>query len=396
MVAPVRARSTTKKRKVVATSKKIHELMHQTPDPCTYQSSEQFVSGSLVGVEIELENMNGFNVDSRTFHSFWRETEDGSLRGGGKEYVLSRPFAGKDLEKALNLFDKHVAKSGHRISVSERTSVHVHIDVRELTHQQVTRLVCIYAIFEDALFNLVGKDRANNIFATSLANAEGNLKVLGAYGENPDEAEARHTMMHFTKYSACNISAVKKYGSLEFRNHEGTYDIKRIIKWINILLLLKEAAINMEISVEEVFGNISANGAHAFFNDVFKEYSADLDYPNLEFDMFNGLRLAQDIIYSQRLESGVKVPESKDSKESYFAKYYKKRKPKRFKERFTNFLEAVDVGGLSFTDYGGGMRGIRGGDDIQNGAARLRRAVEGITIDINREYNSLNFELEGE
>lgn len=383
-------RKSTKKKKVVAT-KKIHELVGHDPDPCTYQSSDKFISSSLVGVEIELEGMNGLRIDNRTFSSYWRETEDGSLRDGGREYVLSRPFAGKDLEKALSLFDKHVAKSGHKIRVSDRTSVHVHIDVRDLTYEQLTRLVCIYAIFEDALFNLVGKERANNIFSTSLSNAEGNLKTLGVFGEDPNNAQARSVFINFTKYSACNISAVSRYGSLEFRNHEGTYDIERIIKWINILLLLKEAAIGMEIPVQEIFSNISSEGTQSFFNDVFKEYSQELDYPNLEFDMYNGLRLAQDIIYSQKLDSSITVPECKDSKESVFAKYYKKRKPKRFNDRYASFIKSIENGGVSWEEEYITTQEppphLRGFGGIAGNRVRMR---------INERYREANFALGGE
>ena len=151
-----------KARKKKAATKKMHQLLHNiSADPCTYTPSDKFVSSSLVGVEFELEGMNRFRVDDPEFAAYWKIVEDGSLRDGGKEFVLSRPFAGADLDKALSLFDKHVSKSGHDIKISDRTSVHVHIDVRDLTFAQLT-------IFETALFNMAGETRANNIFATSL------------------------------------------------------------------------------------------------------------------------------------------------------------------------------------------------------------------------------------
>lgn len=380
------AKKRVKKRKVI---KKMHQLLGVSADPCTYSPSDKFVSSSLVGVEVELEGVANLRIEDPNFNAFWNTVDDGSLRGGGREYVLSRPFAGNDLERALSLFDEHVAKSGHDIQVSERTSIHVHIDIRDLTFEQLTRYVSIYSIFEEALFNLVGKTRSNNIFATSLANANGNLSKLGMAGSEPSRDEVHHIMMHFTKYSACNLAAVGKYGSLEFRNHEGTYDVARITKWINILLLIKEAAINMEIPVSEIFSNISCDGTERFFRSVFKEYSDELNYDNLEFDMYNGLRLAQDIIYSQEIDISEEVPEVEDKKESAFAVYYHRRKPKRFDKRF----EAYAGGGGG--DFFGEMDYGRGGIDHRLGGAVPRPGGLRIMIDRNNRVGNVDVTLGG-
>ena len=398
MVQLTQRRPITKKKKVVAT-KKIHQIMGHPPDPCSYEASDKFITASLVGVEIELEGIGRVRINDDIFNSHWNVIEDGSLRDGGVEFVLTRPFAGKDLENALNSFDKQIAKGKRGIKISERTSVHIHIDVRDLTYEQLTRFISIYAIFEEALFNFVGKNRKGNIFSTSFANAEGNLHKLGSFGDNPNDAEIRHTIMHFTKYSACNVSAVQKYGSLEFRNHEGTYDIERITKWINILLLMKKASIDLEIPVQDLFTRISETGTQNFFTDVFHEYSNELDYPNLEFDMYAGLRLAQDIIHSQNLESGVSVPTSDKMGESVFAKYYRKRKPKRFKERFNDFCKGkIDSSDLwTGSTYGGPHpHNPRHDRDLQRAVDALRRANGQLSLDIVEGSNSADFELQGE
>lgn len=396
MVQLTKVKTPTRK-KVVAT-KKVYEIMGHEADPCSYEPSAKFVTSSLVGIEIELEGIGRVRVDSRTFNKYWKTVEDGSLRDGGVEFVLSRPFAGKDLERALYSFDRNIAKGQRGIKISPRTSVHVHIDVRDLTFVQLTRFISIYAIFEEALFNMVGQERKNNIFSTSLANAEGGLRKLGSFGNNPNPAEARHILLHFTKYSACNISAVKKYGSLEFRNHEGTYDIARIAKWINVLLRMKDAAINMEIPVEEMFSRISMEGTQTFFRDVFREYSEELDYPNLEFDMYAGLRLAQDIIHSQELESGIKVPNSDKMGESVFAVYYKKRKPKRFKERFNDFCKGKSLPEEVYPSKGlfGGSRRGANDRDLQRAVMAIRRESGDLDLQVTHGAERVIFQLDDE
>lgn len=361
-----------KKKKSKNERKKIHTLVGVSADPCTYISSDKFVSSSLVGVEVELEGVQDLLIEDSVFKSYWDTIEDGSLRDGGMEYVLSRPFAGIDLDKALSLFDEHVSKSGHNIKVNKRTSVHIHIDVRDLTYKEVTKFVCLYIIFEDALFNVAGKDRKDNIFSTSLDNASGNLSKMNSFGDDPDPAEVHHILRSFTKYSACNLAAIQKYGSLEFRNHEGTYDVERITLWINLLLSLKKAAVEIQLPTAEIFSSISTEGTSSFLKSVFGEMSSLLEYNDLEYGIYNGLRLAQDIVYHQQLEDSIELPTVEDPKETSFAVYYKKRKPKRFEERFEIFMEnggtpfSLSRGNLNrlMADVEARERGIQWEDDV--------------------------------
>jgi len=327
-------------------NKRIHSLMGVPADPCEYKESPKLISNTLIGIEVELENVRGLDFNNESFRKYWNIVEDGSLRDGGLEFVLSRPFAGSDLIKALKEFDKTISKYKDRIILSERTSVHVHIDVRSLDYSQLLKFVSLYTIFEEPLFRLAGgEDRKNGIFATSLSNAEGYINHLGSEGDSPSERNAKDIISNFSKYSACNLAAVRQYGSLEFRNHEGTYDTERILKWVNVLLLLRKNAIENELPIQEILGNISINGAEKVFKDIFLEYSDEMMYPDLEFDMFNGLRLAQDIIYSSNLYSGIDVPKAKYLKDTLFSKFYKSHNRKRFKERFERFIKHNNIEG---------------------------------------------------
>ena len=329
-----------KNKKAKAESISIQRMMGVSADPCKYVPSDQLVTNTLVGIEIELEKVTSIDTNNNEFRKYWNVVEDGSLRDGGLEYVLTRPFAGEDLISALNIFDKVIAKSGKRIQLSSRTSIHVHIDVRELTYAQVMRFVSLYAVFEDALFKVAGEERKNGIYATSLSNAEGYLQVLGKEGDNPDKMMGVQNISYFSKYSACNLQAIRTYGSLEFRNHEGTYDIGRILRWVNILLSLRKEAVDNKSTLEDIFGDISNNGAEKVFKDVFGKYSDGMMYPDLEFDMFNGLRLAQDIIYSASLFEGIDLPKPDNLEDTPFTTFYKKRNKERYDGRIKKFLKS--------------------------------------------------------
>jgi len=322
--------------------KQIHSLMKLSPDPCTYASCSSFVDNTQVGVEIELEQVRGLNNVDTDFYNYWRLTEDGSLRDNGVEFVMTRPFAGKDLETALSIFNQYITNNEEvKVACSERTSVHVHIDVRDLTIEQLIRFFCVYLIFESALFKVAGKERENNIFCTSMQNAEGSAWKIGLL--RGGKLDARRMISGMTKYSACNLLAVSKYGSMEFRHHSGTYDTNEISKWINILLQIRKYAVGNDIPVEDILSNISDDGAERVFNEVFGDYAHELYYPEISFDMFNGLRLAQDVIYAELLAKGLKsYPKIKSGEDdSPFSRFYKSQDSTRYKEVGIKYIDGI-------------------------------------------------------
>ena len=380
----------------------MHRIVNVSHDPCKYSPNDKLLMNTLIGIEVELEGVNDLNINHNGFLNYWNVVEDGSLRDGGMEYVLTRPFAGDDLITALDIFDKTISKSGHDIRLSERTSVHIHIDVRDLTYAQLMRFVSLYAVFEESLFKIAGgENRKNGIFATSLANAEGYISRLGSNGDNPENHIGNDNLMHFSKYSACNLAAVKTYGSLEFRNHEGTYDTTRILNWINILLSLRKEAVNNKVTLEGILEDISLSGAEKVFKSVFGKYSESMMYPDLEFDMFNGLRLAQDIIHSANLYKGVEFPKPDNLEDTPFTTFYRKRNKERFKKRISSFIESMGSPELYTTsmDYGAvfdAMRRPRAPERpvrVQVGEEEIEGDREDIELIINRDHDELRIDM---
>jgi len=392
-----------KRKKKEAVVKKINNLMGLPADPCKYQPHPSLVSNTLVGVEIELENVKGFDTENSQLRDYWNVVRDGSLRDNGLEFVLSRPFAGEDLISALNTFDNIISQNGKKLRTTDRTSVHIHIDVRDMTYAQLLRFISLYTTFEEPLFKVADTgNRKSGIFSTSLDNAEGYLSLLGNEGINPSSSSARAKMMNFSKYSACNIGAVQKYGSLEFRGHEGTYDTQRILKWINILLSLRKEAVDNDRDLESIFGDISNQGAEKVFKDIFGKFSDDMMYPDLEFDMFNGLRLAQDIIYSEELYGDIDIPKATKKGESPFAVYYRNRDKARYDSRFSKFIANMESGKSSIgswstppsggIDYSAAIEALRG-IEIEAGIRAAPQGHEQVEIVIDEDNRNVNVEM---
>lgn len=117
---------------------------------------------------------------------------------------------------------------------SNRTSVHVHLNVSDLTIEEWFTLLFIWTAFEDSFLQYCGPDRTSNLFCLSSKDAEGMLFTLEEFASTGHI----HTLGDNVRYAACNLSATPKYGSLEFRCMGGTTDSNVLIPWFTTIASL--------------------------------------------------------------------------------------------------------------------------------------------------------------
>jgi hypothetical protein len=198
-----------------------------------------------VGVEIEVEGEGAIQSSSS---NFWDIKNDGSLRNHGHELVLTQPTMGQSLINALNELPDLI--NSERADFSNRTSVHVHIDIRDMTVEHLFNMLFFYVYCEKAIFNYVGHDREYNNYCIPWWKTEElkySLYTIYSSMKEDNPNQIRRTIQeHMNKYSALNLKVITHFGSIEFRHHYGTHDSDRILEWINILLSLKQQAVNID------------------------------------------------------------------------------------------------------------------------------------------------------
>lgn len=190
-----------------------------------------------VGIEIEVENIT--NQVPTT--AYWSAKPDGSLRNNGMEYV-SVPLAVKQIQLAIeHLYD--AMYSSNNPDFSNRTSVHIHVNCRDMTQDQVYNFILLYAIFEKHFFSVAGTKRLNSIYCVPLFRCNilrGAKDVI--YGQSPS----------WQKYCAINLlplipnNQTGCYGTIEFRHLYGTANPKDLMLWINDILCLRKWAMTYE------------------------------------------------------------------------------------------------------------------------------------------------------
>lgn len=272
----------------------------------TYEEDDSLVLPKcLIGVEVEAENVQ-FNSSKETDYLRdvgWRLDHDGSLRDNGCEFILHSPLFGKDLVTSI----QELCKIGNekKFSMSERTSVHVHLDVRDMKPSCLSRLISLYLVFEKALYRFSSDNkREHNIFCIPYYLSDFNIHRLHYLVNNGDEINRNKLYSSFSafqKYSGLNIMSLFNFGSLEFRHLSGTLDSEKIIEWINIIQSMKKYAINSDLDVEKLPEYISGESPRSFCKQIFDPFMFDhlFNYDNWEEDIYSGIRVAQDAIYGE-------------------------------------------------------------------------------------------------
>lgn len=232
-----------------------HTLKEKPMEWCTTQG--------MVGIEIEVENI------TNSLHplAYWDIKADGSLRNNGVELV-SVPLQIKQvqlaLEHAYNVLTEH-----NKPDFSNRTSVHIHVNCRDLTQNQIYNFILLYALFEKHFYAFAGNKRMNSIFCVPLFRTN-QLNVLDnvVYGLSPN----------WHKYCGINLlplyqnQVTQGYGTIEFRHLYGTSNQREILEWINDIMCLRKYA--CEISKDDLLKNIKEMNTTSSYISLYSQVFA--------------------------------------------------------------------------------------------------------------------------
>jgi len=210
------------------------------PDHKNVESTDSLVSDAYVGVEVELEN-----ASLRSGIRMWEMHEEGSLKNDGREWVFARPYAGEDVVAAVsNLVS---AYEGKQVVCGPDGSVHVHVDVTDLTMDQLFRMLNLSFMFEPLLFDWMSPERGTNQFCQKLGNNSRRASsICNAIATGTTTGDVNGAVVALSnqsyKYSATNTSRLRDLGTVEYRFHRSCCDYDGLIRLINAVCCLKEAA----------------------------------------------------------------------------------------------------------------------------------------------------------
>ncbi len=216
-----------------------HKIRENSPIPEIVKSKYSIIpSEVLFGIEFEIENAGG--LPSEILNHFIYD-EDGSLRNNGAE--LKFCGKGENLEKALVLYEQFLPA---KVEFSPRTSIHVHVDCRNMTNDRMLSFLMLSLLYERLFFVFCGHEREQSPFCVPMYKTIIPVTIRGILNDcafGTKDFDRKNTLyviiQNWSKYLGTNILPINTFGTLEFRQMCGHRDMKKLSQWINILGMLK-------------------------------------------------------------------------------------------------------------------------------------------------------------
>ena len=230
-----------------------------------------------LGVEIEC-GLKSFHRELTKTVKAWGSVfhDDGSLRAvPGCTHlteICTAPARGDDFKKNILETCGKLKMAGGNVNSS--CGLHVHVDVRDFTQEQIVSLVRAYTRVEQALYGLVSRSRRFGTYSQALtdcwtpesirqiwqkATVEQKINDIDVltYGNLSAAREAKSTRQKMgDRYRGLNLNAIPVHGTAEFRLHQGTVNPVKILMWSAICSAIVEyASKHTDAAVGELKGS---------------------------------------------------------------------------------------------------------------------------------------------
>ena len=271
--------------------------------------TEREMAGDI-GIELELEGeglpTEGYIEITAGLKSmaFWRAIKDGSLRGGGREYVLSAPCYLEEVSPLVYSLWRTFNTSGSIINNSNRCSTHVHVNVSGLKINSLTSIVALWYTFERAIIQWCGEERIRNHFCLPLEDSASTLEAWERFlksGERPGEN---------IKYSALNVLPLWRQGSFEFRCGPAADTPELAIYFATFIKTFVDYAVEKYPNPVQIAYAVSEQEPSEIFKEICGRAGLEKLYDEVYHEGFNRERLedfrnVQELVYGVRWEEWI-------------------------------------------------------------------------------------------
>ena len=281
----------------------IGHAVNNSPDIRSNKRTRKLIDNdTYVGLEVELEGVKFNSEEVSAWCPLLQLVHDDSLRGDSGEIIFSVPLRGNDVSVAVKAIESLLLKKKMRPILSERLSVHVHLDMRDMEVDMLKRFLATYLSVERVLYHYCGHNRENNIFCVPMYKSSDTIDNIAILLETKTTGEFYNVLANYfgdsRRYGGLNLAALLAHGSIEFRMMRGLWRKQDILNWINIILSIKKYAIKVAEGSISYPSHVYAENSLSFLNDVFGKYSQDLMYQGVETDIVKGARNTQDLCLS--------------------------------------------------------------------------------------------------
>ena len=217
-----------------------------------YGITPQAAVDALAGVGIAAS----FEGYTHTVLNRWKIVTDASVTSTGTGRSVGLELVSPILQGEAGFAEAAKAVKALRDAGAKQNrtcGVHVHIGMDGLNGAQIMGVFDLYTKNQRNINGLVSRSRHNNRYCEVGVRTyeQGYLQRLrGA----TTVTSIKEVVRGLDRFRTVNLTAYAKYGTVEFRQHQGTLNGKKLVSWVKFLLAIVEAGSN---GTDGEFANLS-------------------------------------------------------------------------------------------------------------------------------------------
>ena len=218
---------------------------------------------NTAGITAEVESYN------HTTRTHWKVTSDVSVsHSSGYTGELVSPIL-QGLEGFAELKRVcEVLNSIPNLTVNRSCGLHVHLDARNMTVNECSKVFTRYANYEESIDLAMPRSRRGN------AQWCNSVKSRSSQVLNKETKSALGNALGYNgKYYKVNLTNIAQRGSIEFRQHSGTTEYTKISNWVKFLMDFVTKSIELA-NINE--GGFSFRGRKSVPFDIARKVTATL------------------------------------------------------------------------------------------------------------------------
>ena len=211
----------------------------------------------------------GLNAEDREYThevtSYWKVVTDGSVCDGGE--LVSPPLQGEEGFRQV-MTACRALQAAEGVTIDQRCGLHVHLEMRGYTARQLGRVWRTWYNNQGVASGLLAPSRRDGQWCYDIPDADVRV-VEGLRGISREHT--RGTMGYMERYRNLNGTCYPRYGTIEFRGHQGTRSGKKTVAWIKFLRALVRWAAEGDVArdaQEDLHVLVGELGAHGLDDET--------------------------------------------------------------------------------------------------------------------------------
>lgn len=224
--------------------------------------------------KLEERGINVVDVDNthEVVENGWKIVYDGSVEGyGGYRGIEIVSPPSNNLDEL-----KMVCEVLHEVEarVNSSCGLHVHHDINDLKRKQIMRVYNFYNKYEKAINLMFTKKRIENRFCRPVSRIINKVNNCDTKHEllRDIAGKGRGSYYNSCRYYTVNLRSYLYYGTIEFRQHNGTIDFNEMASWIAFTHKIVERGLQIG---NDIVYNVNSLGSRDLYNEMMKEVNLE-------------------------------------------------------------------------------------------------------------------------